>query len=148
MKLSSLALAALLSALATGILHAQGTLGAGGTLCSQYVKAARSSDITYHQASNWLLGYVSGIDEVLRASGQPSPLANLTGDQVLRTVAAYCEANPTSTVANAANLWHAAAKPAAANTTAPQQADAKKDDGDWVKLNLTAPARKPLLDRR
>lgn len=129
--------------------QAQGAFGAGGTLCSQYTKAARSSDILYHQASNWLLGYVSGLNEAFRAAGQPSPLDGLTGDQVLRTATEYCEANPTSTVANAANLWHATASRAAAPAPAPpQQAEAKKDDDNWIRLNLTAPARKPLLDRK
>jgi hypothetical protein len=122
---------------------AQAFPGAGSTPCSQYINAARSSDILYHQASSWLLGYISGMDEILRSSGQASPVANLTGDQVLRAATAFCEANPTSTVANAANLWHAAPKDAA-----PKQAEAKKDDGNWIKLDLTAPARKPLLDRR
>jgi hypothetical protein len=120
-------------------------LGAGGTSCSQYLRAARYSDILYHQASNWMLGYVSGLSEAMRVPGQASPLDGLSGDQILRSATQYCEANPTSTIANAANVWYAAApKPAAA----PKQAEAKKDDDNWIRLNLTAPARKPLLDRR
>jgi len=123
----------------------QPSLGAGGTLCSQYSQAARTSKILYHQASNWLLGYVSGTSEAMRTPGQASPLGGLNGDQILRAASDYCDANPTATIAQAANVWLSAApKPAAA----PQQAEAKKDDGDWIKLNLTAPARKPLLDRR
>lgn len=127
------------SAQAQAQAQAQTSLGAGGTLCSQYTKAARSSDILYHQASNWLLGYVGGMAEAFK-----SPVANLSGDQLLRTAAEYCEANPTSTVANAAHQWFATAP----REAAPKQAEAPKDSGDWVKLNLTAPARKPLLDRR
>jgi hypothetical protein len=123
-------------------LHA--SFGAGGTLCSQYTWAARSSDILHHQASNWLLGYVSGMNAASRSPGQVAPLDRLTGDQVLRAATEYCEANPTATIASAANVWYAAApKPAAP----PQQAEAKDDD-NWIRLNLTAPARKPLLDRR
>ena len=133
------------SAQAQSLSQVQPTLGAGGTLCSQYLKAARYSDILYHQASNWLLGYISGLSEAMRAPGQASPLDGVSGDQVLRSATQYCETNPGSTIAAAANVWYAAApKPAAA----PQQAEAKKDDDNWVRLNLTAPARKPLLDRR
>ena len=119
--------------------QAQTSLGAGGTLCSQYTKAARSSDILYHQASNWLLGYVGGMAEAFK-----SPVAGLSGDQLLGAAAAYCEANPGSTVANAAHQWFATAS----REAAPKQAEAPKDGGDWVRLNLTAPTRKPLLDRR
>ena len=132
------------SAQAQGKPQAQPMLGAGGTLCSQYLKAARYSDILYHQASNWLLGYVSGLSEAMRSPGQASPLDGINGDQVLRSATQYCETNPGSTIAAAANVWYAAApKP----TAAPQQAEAKKDDDSWVRLNLTAPSRKPLLDR-
>src|SRR5437868_1834924 len=40
---------------------AQAIYGMAGVQCGQYLKAARSSDILYHQASQWLLGYVSGM---------------------------------------------------------------------------------------
>jgi hypothetical protein len=124
---------------------AQPALGAGGTLCSQYTRAARSSDILYHQASNWLLGYVSGISEAMRTPGHASPLDGVSGDQVLRAATEYCEIHPSVTIAGAANVWLAAApRPA----PSPQQSETKKDDGDWIKLRLVAPDRKPLLDRR
>jgi len=74
----------------------------------------------------------------------PGPGLAINGDQILRSATQYCETNPGSTIAAAANVWYAAApKP----TAAPQQAEAKKDDDSWVRLNLTAPSRKPLLDR-
>jgi hypothetical protein len=133
------------SAQAQSQVEARGALGAGGTLCSQYTRAARSSDILYHQASSWLLGYLSGLNEAFRAAGQRSPLDGLTSHQVLRTASEYCEANPASTVANATSLWRTAATPTEAT---PKQAETKKEDDNWVRLNLTAPARKPLLDRR
>src|SRR4051794_30057938 len=56
-----LSAAALTAFVATPAL-AQKQFGAAGVLCSQYVKGARGSDIVYHQASNWLLGYVSGVN--------------------------------------------------------------------------------------
>ena len=137
---------------AQGQAQTQSALGAGGTLCGQFTRAARASDILYHQASNWLLGYVSGISEAMRTAGQATPLDGVSGDQVLRAATEYCEAHPTSSIAGAANVWLAAApKPAAAPApaaAAPQQAEAKKDDDNWIRLNLTAPVRKPLLDRR
>jgi hypothetical protein len=96
----------------------QPALGAGGTLCSQYTRAARSSDILYHQASNWLLGYVSGISEAMRTPGQMSPLDGVSGDQVLRAATEYCEAHPSVTIASAANVWLAAAPRAGFNPSA------------------------------
>ncbi len=112
---------------------AQSTLGMGGVSCSQYLRAARGSDILYHQASNWLLGYVSGVNSV--SSGSP---INLTSDQVLKAASDYCDTHPASTIANAASEWHA---------SLPKQAAPQPRDNSF-RLNLTAPERKPLLDRR
>jgi hypothetical protein len=113
-------------------------------LCSQYTKAARTSDIVYHQASNWLLGYVSGMNAANAATA-----VHLTNDQVLKSALDYCTANPGATIAGAAGQWYAQmpkqAEPAAQQPP-PQQAQSKDDN--WIKLNLDAPARKPLLDRR
>ena len=139
--------AATLVALLTGPAQAQKQFGAANVLCSQYTKAARSSDIVYHQASNWLLGYVSGMNAGLHASN-PATVVNLTNDQVLKSALDYCTANPGATIAGAAGQWHAQ-MPKQPEPT-PQQAQSQapsKDDG-WIKLNLEAPARKPLLDRR
>ena len=44
---------------------AQAQAGAGGVSCGQYLRSARSSDILYHQASNWLLGYISGVSATM-----------------------------------------------------------------------------------
>jgi hypothetical protein len=123
--------------------HAQGTFGMAGVLCSQYTKAARSSDMLYHQASQWLLGYVSGMSAAMRTAKGTTPVATYTNDQVLKSTGAYCEANPASNLANAANEWYA---------TLPKQTDPTavvKDPSDnSMTLSLDrAPARKPLLDR-
>ena len=85
-----------------------------GVLCSQYSKAARSSDILYHQASQWLLGYVSGMNAAMKVAKGTTPLATFTNDQVLKSTGAYCDANPASNLANAANEWYA---------TVPKQTD-------------------------
>lgn len=126
--------------------QAPASLGMGNVVCRDYLRAARSSDILYHQASQWLLGYVSGINGALKTmNGAEAPLA-LTNDQTLRSAASYCEANPTTTLAAAATQWYASLPKAE-----PQAVEAKsesKSSGSLI-LNLdSAPARKPLLDRR
>ncbi len=136
--------AASLLALMTAAAPAQGTFGMAGVLCSQYSKAARSSDMLYHQASQWLLGYISGMNAVMRAAKGTTLLSNLTNDQVLKSAGNYCEANPASNLANAANEWYA---------TLPKQTDptavVKDPNDNSMTLSLDrAPARKPLLDRR
>lgn len=108
----ALAVAILLPAMALSA-HAQ-ALGAGELICSQYLKAARSSDILYHQASNWLLGYASGMNAALK-SVRVTPAVEPTREQVLKAAGDYCEANPQATIATAANEWQASLpKPAPA----------------------------------
>jgi hypothetical protein len=124
----------------TAPLRAQSTLGAGSVLCSQYLRAARSSDILFHQASNWLLGYVSGLDAAAKSAGGASPLAGLTSDQVLKAAGDYCGANPRSTIADAVVGWSA---------TLPKQsaapAPSTQEKGMWLRLE---PAKsRPLLER-
>jgi hypothetical protein len=136
---SAAGLLALLSAPA----QAQGSFGMAGVLCSQYSKAARSSDILYHQASQWLLGYVSGMNAAMKTAKGTTPLASFTNEQVLKSTGAYCDANPSSNLANAVNEWYA---------TLPKQTDptaAVKDPSDnSLTLSLDrAPKNKPLLDR-
>jgi hypothetical protein len=80
------------------------SLGAGNTTCAQFLRAARSGDILYHQASNWLLGYVSGRDAALKAARAST--MNLTGDQIMKSAADYCEAHPAATIATAAAEWY------------------------------------------
>ena len=95
--------AATLLALVPAAAQAQASLGMGGVPCSQYLKAARTSDILYHQASNWLLGYLSGMNAALQANGGAAAPVNLSNEQALKSAGDYCEANPASTIANAAN---------------------------------------------
>jgi hypothetical protein len=137
--LSAATLAVLLGAPA----QAQKQFGAASVSCSQYTKAARTSDIVYHQASNWLLGYVSGMNAAMQSSNAAAVI-NLTNDQVLKSAIDYCTANPGATIAAAAGQWYAQLPKQA--EPPPQQAQSKDDN--WIRLNLDAPARKPLLDRR
>jgi len=75
--LSAATFAVSIAALAVTPVQAQKQFGAAGVLCSQYIKGARTSDIVYHQASNWLLGYVSGMNAAQSANGA-APVVNLT----------------------------------------------------------------------
>lgn len=127
----------------TASVHAQGSFGVAGVPCSQYTKAARTSDILWHQASQWLLGYVSGMNAALKAVKGSVPPINLTNDQVLKSAGDYCEANPTRTIASAANEWY----PSLSVQSEPQVTK-QSEPQDSIRLNLTAPMRKPLLDRR
>ena len=138
-------IAAWLLSMTIASVQAQSSLGAGGVQCSQYIKAARSSDILYHQASNWLLGYVNGVNYAAQAAKGSAPPINLSNDQVLKSAGDYCEAHPNGTVADAAGEWYASLPKQAAEQPAPKQA---ASSGSLI-LNLdNAPARKPLLDRR
>jgi hypothetical protein len=116
--------------------QSQTSPGPGDVLCSQYIKAARSSDILFHQASSWLLGYATGMNAALKASGGTG--IELSNAQLLRSAGDYCEANPTSTVASAASAWSA---------SQPKPPAASKSGGFYIDLNQ-APTRRPLLDRR
>jgi len=128
----------------TASVQAQTQYGMAGVQCSQYSKAARGSDMLYHQASQWVLGYVSGMNAAMRAARGTTPLGGLTNDQVLKSAGDYCAANPASNLANAVNEWYA---------TLPKQTDpqaVQKDPQDnSTTLSLDrAPKIKPLLDRR
>jgi hypothetical protein len=122
---------------------AQSYFGMAGVSCSQFTRA-RSSDVLYQQASQWLLGYVSGMNAAMRNAKGTTPVSNLTSDQVLKSAGDFCQANPASNLANAANEWYA---------TLPKQTDPQaivKDPNDnSMTLSLDrAPKIKPLLDRR
>jgi hypothetical protein len=128
----------------TASVSAQSTFGMAGVQCSQYTKAARGSDILYHQASQWLLGYVSGMNAAMKVAKGTTPLANLTNDQILKSAGDYCEANPASNLANAANEWYASAP----RQTEPQAAQKDSQDNSLTLSLDRAPKIKPLIDRR
>jgi len=98
--------------------HAQTTHGIGNLSCGQFIRAARSGDILYHQASSWLLGYASGMNAALKSTAT----ATLTNDQLLKQAGDYCEANPASTIAQAADAWPATlTRPAVTQEAAPME---------------------------
>jgi hypothetical protein len=98
-----LAAAVSLFALTTTPAGAQSSFDAAGTTCAQFLKA-RASDPLHRQASNWLYGYASGLTAGLTAGRQPE-VVTLTNDQLLKSAADYCQANPGATIANAASAW-------------------------------------------
>src|SRR5262245_19936086 len=120
--------------------HAQSSHGMGNLSCAQFLKAARSSDLLYHQASSWLLGYASGRNEVLKGSGSAAPVVSLSNDQLLKLAGDYCEANPAGTIAQAANEWYAGLPSQAAD---PRPADAS--ESSW---SLTFGRNKTPFERR
>ena len=118
------AVAASLFALAGVPTHAQTSQGLGSVTCDRFLKAARSGDILYHQASSWLMGYASGLNA---ASGGTA--VTLTGDQLMKSAGDYCEANPGGTLAQAAGQWHAGRPVQAAQ---PQQQQQQSGDRRWM----------------
>jgi hypothetical protein len=82
---------------------AQSSFDAAGRTCAQFLKA-RAGDTLHRQASNWLYGYASGLTAGLAAGRQPA-VVTVTNDQLLKSAADYCQANPGATIANAAGAW-------------------------------------------
>lgn len=117
----------------------QQSQGLGNVTCGQFIKAARSSDILYHQASSWMLGYASGRNEALKGSGVAAPAASMSNDQLLKLAGDYCEKNPSSTILAAANQWYVGVPaPAAAAQAAPAG-----ERGWYLDLNKSSGYRGP-----
>jgi hypothetical protein len=139
------AIVALLAAVAPAL--AQSTFGMAGVQCSQFNQAARKSDMLYHQASQWLLGYVSGMNAAMRLAKGTTPVSNMTSEQVLKSTGDYCDAHPGSNLANAVNEWYASL-PKQTDPRAAAEAKSESRGSGSLILNLdTAPKNKPLLDR-
>ena len=103
---------------------AQTVHGVGNTTCSQFLRAARMSDVLYHNASNWLLGYVSGMNAALASNGSSAAVVKLSNDQIMKSAGDYCESNPTKTIANVAAEWYPSLPRQAAAPVAPPPAPA------------------------
>ena len=125
---SIIAAAVSLLALTATPASAQSSFDASGTTCAQYLKA-RASDALHRQASNWLYGYASGLTAGLTTGKHPA-VVTLTDDQLLKSAADYCQANPGATIANAASAWV---------PQAPAQPEAPPSRGPF--LNLERPSR-------
>lgn len=128
--------AALLVALLPAAARAQQAQGLGNLSCGQFINAARSSDILYHQASSWLLGYASGRNEALKDTGATVPAAGMSNDQLLNLAGDYYETNPSRTIVEAANQWYASApRPVGQTGQAPR--------GWYIDLNKSSGYRGP-----
>jgi FlaG/FlaF family flagellin (archaellin) len=126
---------------------AQGTFGMAGVQCSQFNQAARKSDMLYHQASQWLLGYVSGMNAAMRSAKGTTPVSNMTSEQVLKSTGDYCDVHPGSNLANAVNEWYASLPKQTDPQAAAEAKSELRGNGSLI-LNLdNAPKNKPLLDR-
>ena len=121
--------------------QAQTLHGVGNTTCNQFLRAARMSDMLYHQASNWLLGYVSGMNAALASTSASGSVVNLSNDQILRSVGDYCEANSGKTIANAAAEWYPSLPRQAAAPVAQPEAPRNYD-------HLKKPFARPSENRR
>ena len=119
--------------------HEQTLHGLGNTTCRDFLKAGRMSEMLYHQASSWLLGYVSGMNAALASSGGAVGLSN---DQILRSAGDYCEANPGKTIAAAAAEW-SPSLPRQVAAPAPEQAEAPRNYD-----HLKKPFARPLDNKR
>jgi hypothetical protein len=120
----------------------QSAHGVAGTTCAQFNRAARASDMLYVQASSWLLGYVSGMNAALKASGNPNAVITLSNDELMKSAGSYCDANPQKTIANAAAEWYPTL-PKQADTPQPQQSSQSR--GWYIDLNQS-PRTRPGLD--
>ena len=139
--LARAAVTAALLALMPAMARAQAMHGAGNTTCQQFLRAARSSDILYHQASNWLLGYVSGMNAALASTGASAVAVKLSNDQILKSAGDYCEANPAKTIANAAAEWYPSLPRQAAAPVAQPEAPRNYD-------HLKKPFARPSENKR
>jgi hypothetical protein len=125
---------------------AQSAHGVANTTCQQFNRAARANDILYIQASNWLLGYVSGMNSALKASGSTSAVIALGNDELMNSAGRYCDANPQKTIANAAAEWYPTL-PRQAEAPQPQQQQSQRPSGWTIDLNQ-APRSRPGLDMK
>jgi hypothetical protein len=145
--LGTIGIAISLLAPITDLARAEIYFGTGGVLCSQYTAAARKQDPLYQTYSQWMLGYVSGMNMAWKEASGAEPLATIPTNNLLQYAGEQCAANPGSSLVTVANDWFMSIpKP---KTEA--QAEAKSGSSGSLNLNFNldrAPARKPLLDRR
>jgi hypothetical protein len=133
------------TALMAGAARAEVYFGTGGVLCSQFTAAERKQDPLYYTYSQWMLGYVSGMNMAWKEAKGSEPLATLPTNNLLQYAGEQCAANPGSTLVQVASGWFMAIpKP-----KGEAQAETKSGSSSGsLNLNLDrAPERKPLLDR-
>ena len=126
-------------------------LGHGGALCSEYAEAARKQDPNFFTLSQWMLGYVSGMNVAWKQAKGWEPLTTIPTNNLLQYAGDKCAFNPSATLVSVATDWFNAIP----KTKGDEQAVAKGDapappkgagSGLWIDLDK-APDRKPLLER-
>lgn len=149
MRLSSRLVACIVFAVALMPREAasQSAHGVANTTCGQFNRAARMNDILYVQSSNWLLGYVSGMNSALKASGNSQVVVTMSNDELMNSAGRYCDANPQKTIANAAAEWYPTL-PRQAEVQQPQQQQSQKPSGWYIDLNQSPRARPGLEMKR
>lgn len=108
MTRSTFTSAAISAALALTLLsnhgaQAQTYMGSGGILCGKFVASARSADARSMEVTQWLFGYVSGLNMLWKGVKGTDRLINIESEKVPIYVLRYCEANPDRTVLNGIN---------------------------------------------
>jgi hypothetical protein len=83
--------------------QAQTYMGAGAFPSGKFVAAARFADARSMEVTQWLLGYVSGLNMLWKAVKGSDRLINIESEKVPICVLRYCEANPDRTVLNGTN---------------------------------------------
>jgi len=127
-------------------------LGTGGVPCSQYSDTARRQDPLYHTYSQWMLGYVSGMNMAWKEAKGWEPLATIPSNNLLQFAGDKCAANPSATLVSVATEWFTAIPKEQGDAQAVAKGEAPpppkgSGSGAWIDLDK-APARRPLLDRR
>jgi hypothetical protein len=144
-------LAALLSLPLAAPAHSEVYFGYGGVQCSQYGEAARKQDPLYYTYSQWMLGYVSGMNMAWKQAKGWEPLTTIPTNNLLQFAGDKCAFNPTATLVSVATDWFAAIPKTQGDAQAVAKGDAPPPKGSgsglWIDLDKP-PERKPLLDRR
>jgi hypothetical protein len=78
-------------------------MGSGGILCEKFVASARSADARSMEVTQWLLGYVSGLNMFWKAANGTDRFINVETERIPIYVLRYCEANPQKTALNGVN---------------------------------------------
>ena len=139
-----------LFAFVTAGARAEVYLGTGGVLCSQYTDAARKQDPLYYTYSQWMLGYVSGMNMAWKEAKGWEPLTTIPTNNLLQYASDKCAANPSAALVSVAAEWFTAIPKTRGDAQAVAKGDAPpppKGSGMWIDLDK-APAGRPLLDRR
>ena len=124
--------------------HAEIYFGSGGVLCSQFTAAERKQNPLFYTYSQWMMGYVSGMNLAWKTTQGSEPLATIRTNNLLQYAGERCAANPGSTLVVVATDWFMAIPKQPAEAKAEPRPGSKES---FILRLDQAPDRKPLLDR-